>query len=130
MAQVSNQDLDQIILQGKAGTLVRVAKGLGETLGEQELGRTQIRSIYGTVREIKAAKTFGTAEQYQFRLLLPKLEYAVAREPKLGPLRDALAGAIERVLQDEPQSAERFDRFMDFFEAIVAYHYAASKKKS
>ena len=51
-------------------------------------------------------------------LLKPKLAYQAAREPKVKPLADVLDVAIDQV---EGQR-ERFQRLVELFEAILAYH--------
>ena len=51
-------------------------------------------------------------------LLKPKLAYQAAREEKVKPLADVLEVAIDQV----DGRRERFQRFVELFEAILAYH--------
>lgn len=114
-------DLEAIIKHGRADRLVQSAEKLGSELAKADLTKSQIRNIYATVKMIAATRKFGEAEQYQIRLLVPKLQYAAARQPALKRLTETLTQCIE-MLGNE---ANYFYRFADFFEAIVAYHYSA-----
>jgi len=65
-------------------------------------------------------------DAHEFVLLKPKLAYAAARaardnERGAQELKDVLTWAIDEVGADET----KFARFVDFFEAILAYHQAA-----
>jgi CRISPR-associated protein Csm2 len=117
--------LKKIISQGDTDTLISYAMELGERVAGEDLGRTQIRNIYGMV---KAFESRLPRDYDQLKLLIPKLHYAAARQGKLAPLVEALTDGITLI---EGQD-ERFRRFANFFEAVVAYHYAASedRKKS
>jgi CRISPR-associated protein Csm2 len=57
-------------------------------------------------------------------LLQPKLEYQARRQKEVKGLKDVLILAIEQVKGNR----ERFVRFVEFFEAILAYHVAAGGK--
>jgi CRISPR-associated protein Csm2 len=83
------------------------------------LTTSQIRNVYGFVKQMEM-RGFNSAE---FVLLKPKLAYAAARANADGArqLRDVLSWAIDEVGEDE----QKFARFVDFFEAILAYHKAA-----
>jgi CRISPR-associated protein Csm2 len=111
--------LETIITKGDAKTLVSYAMELGEEVAGEDLTRTQIRNIYGMVKAFEAKQT---RDYDELILMLPKLRYAAAREEKLKPLVEALSDAILLIGKDE----KRFQRFARFFEAVVAYHYAAS----
>jgi CRISPR/Cas system CSM-associated protein Csm2 small subunit len=101
--------LETIITKGDAKTLVSYAMELGEEVAGEDLTRTQIRNIYGMVKAFEAKQT---RDYDELILMLPKLK----------PLVEALSDAILLIDKDE----KRFQRFARFFEAVVAYHYAAS----
>jgi len=107
----------QVIRQG-GKTLVQMAEGLGQSLQQGHLTTSQIRNIYGTVKQMEM-RGFNPGE---FVLLKPKLAYAAARAdtPGARELKDVLTWAIDEVGDDET----KFARFVDFFEAILAYHKA------
>lgn len=121
-------DLERIIVEGDAPFLTEVAQGIGTGLARQ-LTTSQIRNIFGTVRQIET--NWGpraTAQQQkqaarQLILLKPKLAYQAKRERGKGVqgLADVLIPSIDLVGEDRA----RFQNFMDFFEAILAYHTAA-----
>lgn len=116
--QFSADQIQQVIQQG-GKTLVAMAEGLGPRLQQGRLTTSQIRNIYGTVKQMEM-RGFNPDE---FVLLKPKLAYAAARADTQGAkdLKDVLTWAIDEVGGDEA----KFARFVDFFEAILAYHKAA-----
>jgi CRISPR type III-A-associated protein Csm2 len=114
--------LKKIIADGDTDTLISYAMELGERVAGEDLGRTQIRNIYGMV---KAFESKQPREYDHLKLMIPKLHYAAARESKLKPLVEALSDGIGLVEDDD----KRFRRFASFFEAVVAYHYAASEDR-
>lgn len=116
--RLSQQQVQQIIRQG-GRLLVDAAERLGQRLYQGRLTTSQIRNIYGTVKQMEM-RGFDASE---FILLKPKLAYAAARADTNGAreLKDVLTWAIDEVSNDET----KFARFVDFFEAILAYHKAA-----
>lgn len=119
--ELSAQQIQQVIRQG-GRPLVQIAEGLGPRLQQGRLTTSQIRNIYGMVKQMEM-RGFDANE---FVLLKPKLAYAAARADTQGAreLKDVLTWAIDEVGNDEA----RFGRFVDFFEAILAYHKAAGGK--
>ncbi len=62
-------------------------------------------------------------------MLKPKLAYQAERAKPVAYLRDVLTDAIEEVLKAPPvERDERFQRFVDLFEAILAYHRSEGGK--
>ena len=125
---LSHQDYQQIIVQGDAALLVDKAKEIGTGLGRQ-LTTSQIRNVFGTVRQIemnwgpRATQQQHRSAARQLTLLKPKLAYQAERERGGGvrQLANVLTPAIDLVGDDR----DRFQNFVDFFEAILAYHTAA-----
>ena len=105
------------ILAGDSKKLVEDAKDLGELLGKQKreggtgMTTSQIRNIFSEVKKMEFDK-------YKIDLLRPKLAYTAGRHREVLPLQEVLDKAIKEIDDDEG----KFDRFKDFFEAIVAYH--------
>lgn len=124
----SQQDLQTIIQRGDSKMMVLWAERIGQALARQ-LTTSQIRNIFGTVRQIEMMWVPRATDQQQRQaarqllLLKPKLAYQARRERGKGveTLNDILAPAIDLVGEDR----ERFQNFVDFFEAILAYHTAA-----
>jgi CRISPR-associated protein Csm2 len=114
----SQQQVQRVIQQG-GKLLVEMAEELGPRLQRGRLTVSQIRNVYGMVKQMEM-RGFDANE---FVLLKPKLAYAAARANADGvrELRDVLSWAIDAVDNDE----NKFARFVDFFEAILAYHKAA-----
>lgn len=123
----SESELLAIIQKGDARLLVQWAEELGESLARQ-VTTSQIRNIFGTVRQIEMSwsRQASDAERLwaarQLLLLKPKLAYQARRERGRGveQLSHVLIPAIEMV----GENREYFQRFVDFFEAILAYHTA------
>ncbi len=124
MARVSNTDLQKII-QTDEGTelLVQEANKLGSSLARQ-LTTNQIRAIFGEVRRIEGDwKIDPKRANKNLILLKPKMAYRARKERGRGvqDLVAVLDPAIDLVKGDE----QNFNRFVEFFEAILAYHKAA-----
>ena len=132
---VSGQSLQQIIAKGDAQELVTQAEILGRALGERNgnynLTTNQIRAIFGTVRQVQMSWDSSASADRQLILLKPKLRYRAARDRSKGLnlLADVLSESIDLVLEpkvDNPDEKKaRFGYFVDFFEAILAYHKVA-----
>ncbi|MGQ9518145.1 MAG: type III-A CRISPR-associated protein Csm2, partial [Anaerolineae bacterium] len=65
-----------------------------------------------------------TASFLQSFLLQPKLAYCATRHPPMEPLADVLSQALDIMGQtsNEEERHLRFLRFVEFFEAVLAYH--------
>lgn len=124
---LSDQDRQAIIINGDAELLVQRAQEIGEALQRAKLNSTQIRNVFGTVRQIQmswplyADEAAQTTAYRQLQLLKPKMAYQAARNRAVEPLAGVLTPAIDDVRADRT----RFQNFVDFFEAILAYHRAA-----
>jgi CRISPR-associated protein Csm2 len=126
--KLSAEDIHRIIVEGNSEVLVARAEDVGQALARQ-LTTSQIRNLFGTVRQIEmmwipqATENERRQATRQLLLLKPKLAYQAKRERGKGVeiLRDVLSPAIELVGDDR----QRFQNFVDFFEAILAYHTAA-----
>ncbi len=110
------------ILAGDSQKLVEDAKKLGEYLASKRgrvkaMTTSQIRNIFS---EVKAMRKFN---KYEMDLLRPKLAYT-ARHEEVIDLEKVLDDAIREVGNDE----KKFERFKDFFEAVVAYHRRYGKE--
>jgi CRISPR-associated protein Csm2 len=129
---MSIPNLDSIIKHGDAEATVKQAEALGKRLVSERLTTNQIRNIFGTVRRIEMnwpEKPESEADhqrvvkaQRELVLLKPKMAYQAKRErgKGVGTLTDVLTDAIDLVENDRT----RFQHFVDFFEAILAYHKA------
>lgn len=121
---VSNAELDQI-LAGDAQTLVKVSERLGRDF-VNGLSTSQIRNIFGEVKRLQMRGEFDQQASRELILLKPKLAYQAGRHntTKVPELAKVLSEAIDRVGSDQ----RRFENFVDFFEAILAYHKAHGGK--
>ncbi len=125
---LSPSNVRLIIVDGHSETLVAQAKVIGQDLARSGLEMTQIRNIFGEVRQIemnwpkqvKNERDQQKSDQAYRQLLLlkPKLAYQTSRKRTVAMLKDALVPAIDAVEHDR----KRFQNFVDFFEAILGYY--------
>jgi len=134
MNSVSQNDLTTIITDPDgARVLVARANEIGRELKEINLTTSQIRALFGEVRQIEAQWSMENDQQKQkalrrFILLKPKMAYRAKRERgrAVQELVSVLDPAVDLVVRepDRKKQEENFRRFVEFFEAILAYHKA------
>jgi len=112
--------------------LRKTSDQLGKALA-RPLSTSQIRSIYSEVLRIKAnwlesgrdATDKKEKAKRAFILLRPKMQYRARKEGgAVKQLVDVLEPAAKLVNNNE----KHFQRFFDFFQAILAYHKAYGGK--
>ena len=110
--------LDPRVITEGGEILVKKAEERGKQLAKI-LTKSQIRNIYGAVKKIQMR---GELDTHKLLMLKPKLAYAAKRHERQSKgihiLKDDLIQAIDLVGND----SKKFNRFVDFFEAILAYH--------
>lgn len=118
-----------IITQDQTGLeLVQFAERTAERLVKEGLTRSQIRNIFTEVRKIEALWEIDQNKALRRLVMLkPKLYYQAARQRHVQGLQDVLSEAIDYVAEAEDTKEKkeltmRFQRFMELFEAILAYH--------
>lgn len=133
MANITKQTLQAVITDPNgAALLVKEADALGKDLKGLNLTTSQIRALFGEVRQIQGQWYMGAeSRQKALRkliLLKPKMAYRARRERGKGveelvgvldPAIDLVTAEIDTTKQDH-----NFQRFVEFFEAILAYHKA------
>lgn len=130
----SKQDMRSII-QGdavlSAEKTVEWAQRLAKALKAADLKSSQLRNIFGQVRQIEMSwplndeKTeYAGQANRDLILLKPKLAYQAGRVPAVAPLAEVLTTGIDLVEGNRTY----FQRFVDFFEAVLAYHKAEGGK--
>jgi CRISPR-associated protein Csm2 len=114
--------------------LVTFANKTAKQLVENRLTRGQVRNIFTEVRKIEAlwdAEGVKKPEERDYTkalrrlvMLKPKMDYQAARIHEVELLKKVLSDAIDLVEQGRTpaERTERFKRFMNLFEAILAYH--------
>ncbi len=116
-------NLDARIITEGGEILVKEAEQRGQQLADQKLTTSQIRNIYGAVKKMQMKG--GELDTHKLLMLKPKLAYAAKRHGGgVNTLKDVLTQAIDLVGDD----SKKFNRFVDFFEAILAYHKASGGK--
>jgi len=115
-----------------AEVVVKWADQLGRDLKEMGLTTSQIRALFGEVRQIEAQWSVDTATRQtaarRLVLLKPKMAYRARKErgKAVSYLVDALYPALDLVIQEKDHKKQdgNFARFVEFLEAILAYHKA------
>ena len=130
----SETEMEKIIIEGDAEALVTLADRVGDRLVGQSLTTSQMRNVFGTVRQIQMRWSSDPVQSYRDAVLLrPKLAYFAEREKRakggksdgMETLQQILEPALKLLNKGEPDFKERerrFDHFVELFEAIVAYH--------
>lgn len=122
----TKNDIQAIIAQGDPQKLVEWADKIGKAIARQ-VTSSQLRNIFGTARQIQMRwDTDKTAAFRDAVLLKPKLGYYAKRERGRGmaDLERILSPALDEMAQGatEDERKKRYNYFVDFLEAIVAYH--------
>ena len=111
-------NLDARVITEGGEILVKEAEQQGQQLA-RNLTTSQIRNIYGAVKKMQMKG--GELDTHKLLMLKPKLAYAAKRHGGgVDTLKEVLTQAIDLVGND----SKKFNRFVDFFEAILAYHRA------
>jgi CRISPR-associated protein Csm2 len=133
MGNIPTQDLHIIITDPNgAETLVKQADQLGKDLKEMGLATNQIRALFGEVRQIQGQWSMGGENRQRAArrliLLKPKMAYRARKERgrAVSELVEVLRPALDEVIaeKDSEKQNGHFKRFVEFFEAILAYHKA------
>ena len=135
MSSLSSNDISTIITGTDVDAtkkLVNSADALGRELKKNGLTTSQIRALFGEVRQIEAQWSMGKENRQRalrrFILLKPKMAYR-ARKERVQAVQDLVAvltPAVDEVLNSREEEQDRnFRHFVEFFEAILAYHKAA-----
>lgn len=138
----SEEELRKIFIENEAALLVTWSEKIGKRLADEDrLTTNQLRNVFGTVRQIQMRWKKGSEVNTwnEIVLLRPKMAYFAKRAAEgkgenksdgLKTLQSVIEPAIKLLDQNRPQppTDEQFHRFVDFFEAIVAYHTRYARK--
>jgi CRISPR-associated protein Csm2 len=125
------------IHNGITAETVEKAEIWGKKLVDKKFTSSQIRNVFGEIRRIEAKRY--KEETTSFLLLKPKMAYAYGRFRQknerdaegVGYFKQILDKAHEAVVKDTTNvdlQSERFGRFVQLMEAILAYHKASGGK--
>jgi CRISPR-associated protein Csm2 len=118
-------DVKSIMTQDPTGKeLVEFAKVTASQLVQDRLTTGQIRNIFTEVRKIEILwRTDPIKALRRLNLLKAKMSYQTARSRSVAGLEKVLSDAITEVANaSEADRNDRFERFMQLFEAILAFH--------
>lgn len=127
--KVPERVLQEIIIGADTELLIEWAQIIASKMNEEKLNTTQFRAIFGNLRQIQSMWSENGdshAPHRKLQLLKPKLAYQAVRNPQVGILRDVLVPSIDIVADDW----KRFQNFMDFVEANLAYLIAGEKGRN
>lgn len=130
------EDVQKLIAEDDAKLLIEKAQELGGQMAADRVTTNQVRNIFGAVRQLQLrwrSKDAPDADKAfrQVMLLRPKMAYQAKRTANLANLKTALDEAITTIgaETDKEKRFMRFQRFVEFFEAILAYHAAADGRQ-
>jgi len=95
--------------------LFRCAEELGKYFARR-ISVSQLRKVYSDTRKIK----FNQEGKYELKIIKAMLGYTAGRFRDMREFKEIFDVAIDEAQKDE----NRFKRFMDFFQAVIAYHRA------
>ncbi|MDD5268110.1 MAG: type III-A CRISPR-associated protein Csm2 [Methylococcales bacterium] len=121
----------------EARRLVEFGERLGGHCAMNKLSSSQIRNVFGEVKKLEMTLALKGEKDKdgkdieidalsvrKLMLLIPRLAYAAQRQGgTMNELRDALTMAIKHI-----KTVGDFNRFVQYFEAILAYHKAYGGK--
>ncbi len=109
-----------------AGQMIKEAEQLASSLKANDFKMTQLRGVFGHVRRLHAMKDKQSIWK-EFRLLEPRIHYRLERhiEHKGGKYNRGPIDAFKKetlvALREVGTNKEKFERFVEAFETIVAY---------
>jgi len=126
--------IEPIVTKDDPDLLVEEARKLARQLRGDEATKTQVRRLFGTLRQIEMSwpRQAESEEEIQQRddayrelvLFGPRLAYQAERHQGLTPLAQTIQKGIKSVVKDR----RRLQRLVQFFEATVAYYIAGPEK--
>lgn len=119
---------ETILFAEKFAEFLSKGKKEGRDIIYAEMTTSQVRKFFGEVKRLQMTDF----DESKFVMLKPKLAYAVGRAKKnvraqnynIARFEEVISEAIDTVLNNKTEKARQdaFKNFVDFFEAIVAYH--------
>ncbi len=111
------------IKNGFDNNTISFCENFGEYLAHG-MTTSQIRNFFGEVKRIQLKGI--SKEKSAFYMLKPKLAYLAKRAEKkqTTKFKEVMDKAYEAVISDESQLEQSFKNYIDFLEAILAYHKA------
>lgn len=131
---ISDADAKEIIAEGNAELLVKKAQELAAEADGQSVTRTSVRRLFGETRRIEVlwqqgdilgktnpeeADSARRAAARRGTLLVPRMRYQSTRAKGAG--LGVVEANLNPLLAEVGQDKEKFQRFAEFFEALVAY---------
>ena len=128
--------IEPIVSKDDPDLLVEEARRLAGQLRGDEATKTQVRRLFGTLRQIEMSwpRQAESKEEIQQRddayrelvLFGPRVAYQAERHPGLTPLAQTIQKGIRTV--SVTKERRRLQRLVQFFEATVAYYIAGPEK--
>lgn len=109
------------IINGDVVKLVNVAEELGPYLKNHRLTTSQIRNIFVPIKNMEMEMEMKEFNPKELILLKPKLAY-IAGKRDASEGTKSLVKVLTQAIDNVGNDASKFKYFVDFFEAILAYH--------
>ena len=134
MREQTKSGITAVITTDDPKALVREAKTLAGRLKVDDATKTQVRRLFGTLRQIEMSWPRQAEQQEDIQqrddayrelvLFGPRLAYQAERHRGLTPLARAIQDGIKVVDKDR----KKLQRLVQFFEATVAYYVAGPER--
>lgn len=120
---------DEIITDENSETLVSTSEALGLLLKVKGVSSSQLRNIFGYVKRLEADVKGNTEDKLpqktilKLRLLSPKMAYVIGRAQNYSVRTlEILKSFFDECIEKIGDSKEKFEKFINVFEAILSYH--------
>lgn len=88
----------------------------------ENIKTNQLRKFFGAIRKMESEESWEKIEP-EFYLLKPRMAVGVGRNTIKKPFYNVIVAAMNKVnVGSDEDKLENFKIFVEFFEAIVAYH--------
>lgn len=134
MKEQTKSPIEVVVTTDDPEALVKEARTLAGRLKGDEATKTQVRRLFGTLRQIEMSWPRRVKEKEEIEqrddayrelvLFGPRLAYQAERHPGLTPLARTIQDGIKVVGKDH----RKLQRLIQFFEATVAYYVAGPEK--
>ncbi len=125
MSNISSEQTRQWVANGPDNKIIDVINETGKFIKNNRLTTSQIRNIFGTIKQIESIGFEN--KQADFIMLKPLTAYAYSRNKNKGfeVLKEAIIDpGIDEVLKEENDKEKtiKFKNFVKLFEAVLSYH--------
>jgi CRISPR-associated protein Csm2 len=116
------------VTKGLDENVIGSARELATEMARKGISTSQIRNIFGELKKIQALGVDSEKGKARLYMVGPKIAYSIGRlEKRDKEKKEVFSKLLNEVEQSvgsivESDERKRFDNFVEYMEAIVAYH--------